>query len=35
MEKNLVCPCGLTCCDCLFYKSEIYDAALLKKSMDM
>ena len=27
MEEKLVCPCGLTCCDCLFYKSEIYDAA--------
>jgi hypothetical protein len=27
MDGNLVCPCGLTCCDCLFYKSEIYEAA--------
>lgn len=27
MDENLVCPCGLTCCDCLFYKSEIYKAA--------
>jgi hypothetical protein len=27
MEKKLVCPCGLTCCDCLYYKSEIYEAA--------
>lgn len=27
MERKFVCPCGLTCCDCLFYKSEIYDAA--------
>ena len=25
MDKKLVCPCGLTCCDCLFYKKEIYD----------
>lgn len=27
MERRLICPCGLTCCDCLFYKTEIYDAA--------
>ncbi|WP_432666651.1 DUF3795 domain-containing protein [Wukongibacter baidiensis] len=27
MDKKLVCPCGLTCCDCLFYKSEIFEAA--------
>jgi hypothetical protein len=27
MERKLVCPCGLTCCDCLFYKREIYEAA--------
>jgi hypothetical protein len=27
LEKKLVCPCGLTCCDCLFYKNEIYFAA--------
>jgi hypothetical protein len=27
MDEKLVCPCGLTCCDCLFYKSEIYEAA--------
>jgi len=27
MDNNMVCPCGLTCCDCLFYKSEIYEAA--------
>lgn len=27
MDKNYVCPCGLTCCDCLFYKSEIYETA--------
>lgn len=27
MEKSLVCPCGLTCCDCLFYKKEIYETA--------
>jgi hypothetical protein len=33
MEKKLVCPCGLTCCDCLFYKSEIYDAARKLKEL--
>jgi hypothetical protein len=27
MDKTFVCPCGLTCCDCLFYKAEIYAAA--------
>lgn len=27
MDKKLVCPCGLTCCDCLFYKTEIYETA--------
>lgn len=27
MDKNLVCPCGLTCCDCLYYKKEIYETA--------
>lgn len=20
----MICPCGLTCCDCLFYQDEIY-----------
>ncbi len=33
MDKKLVCPCGLTCCDCLFYKSEIYDAARKLKKL--
>lgn len=27
MDEKLVCPCGLTCCDCLFYKNEIYETA--------
>lgn len=27
MEDKMVCPCGLTCCDCLFYNSEIYGEA--------
>lgn len=33
MDKKLVCPCGLTCCDCLFYKSEIYDTAQKLKDL--
>lgn len=33
MNKELVCPCGLTCCDCLFFKSEIYDAARKLKEL--
>jgi biotin operon repressor len=33
MEKNLVCPCGLTCCDCLFYKKEIYETAYKLKEL--
>lgn len=28
MDKRFVCPCGLTCCNCLFYKNEIYETAL-------
>ena len=27
MDPKYVCPCGLTCCDCLFYQGEIYEAA--------
>lgn len=27
MDKKYVCPCGLTCCDCMFYKNEIYETA--------
>lgn len=27
MEKKFVCACGLTCCDCLFYKRDFFDAA--------
>lgn len=27
MEEKYVCPCGLTCCDCMFYKTEIFDSA--------
>jgi hypothetical protein len=33
MDKKYVCPCGLVCCDCLFYKSEIYDAAIKLKQL--
>ena len=33
MDKKLVCPCGLTCCDCLFYKSEIYETAQKLKEL--
>ncbi len=27
MEKKYICPCGLICTDCLFYKPEIYENA--------
>jgi hypothetical protein len=27
MDEKLVCPCGLTCCDCLFYQDEVYATA--------
>jgi hypothetical protein len=27
MDRKFICPCGLTCCDCLFYRSEIYETA--------
>jgi hypothetical protein len=27
MEKKFICPCGLVCTDCLFYKPEIYETA--------
>jgi len=27
MDPKFVCPCGLTCCECLFYKTEIYETA--------
>lgn len=33
MERNLICPCGLTCCDCLFYKKEIYETAYTLKKL--
>jgi hypothetical protein len=33
MDGKYVCPCGLTCCDCLFYKSEIYETAIKLKQL--
>jgi hypothetical protein len=27
MDKKYICPCGLICTDCLFYKPEIYQTA--------
>ena len=33
MDEKLVCPCGLTCCDCLFYKKEIYETAMHLKNL--
>ncbi len=28
MDKKFVCPCGLICSDCLFYRNDIYDGAV-------
>jgi hypothetical protein len=33
MEGKYVCACGLTCCDCLFYKKEFFDAANIMKNL--
>jgi hypothetical protein len=33
MENKYVCACGLTCCDCLFYKKEFFEAAKTMKSL--
>ncbi|MDC7222283.1 MAG: DUF3795 domain-containing protein [Spirochaetales bacterium] len=27
MEQKYVCPCGLNCKDCMFYKHELFDGA--------
>jgi hypothetical protein len=27
MDKKYVCPCGLVCCECSFYKPELYETA--------
>jgi hypothetical protein len=35
MESKYVCPCGLICTDCLFYKKEFFEAAnTMKKLID-
>ncbi len=35
MDSKYVAACGLTCCDCLFYKPEFFEAAnTLKKLID-
>lgn len=28
MEKKYICPCGLICSDCLFFREEIYENAV-------
>ncbi len=33
MDKTFVSPCGLTCCDCLFHKKEIYETASKLKAL--
>jgi len=33
MDRRFICPCGLTCCDCLFFKKDIYDAARRLKEL--
>ncbi len=33
MDPKFVCPCGLTCWDCLFYKPEIYKTAIKLKDL--
>ena len=32
MDKKFICPCGLVCTECLFYKPEIYETAQKLKS---
>ncbi len=27
MEEKYIAPCGMTCCDCSFYKTDIYQTA--------
>lgn len=27
MERKLICPCGLTCCDCMYYQKEVFETA--------
>ena len=33
MDKKYVCPCGLVCCECLFYEPEIYETAKKLKNV--
>jgi len=33
MEKKYVCACGLTCCDCLFYRPDFFEAARKMKEI--
>lgn len=33
MDPKFVCPCGLICGDCLFYKPEIYETARKLKEL--
>ena len=33
MESKYVSTCGLTCCDCLFYKKEFFQAAKTMKKL--
>lgn len=33
MDKKYVCPCGLTCCDCMFHKKEIFVTAQKLKEL--
>jgi hypothetical protein len=33
LDEKFVCPCGLTCCDCLFYKKEIFETAQKLKEL--
>ncbi len=33
MESKYVCPCGLICSDCLFYKKEFFEAANTMKRL--
>lgn len=33
MEEKFVCPCGLTCRDCMFFQQEVFDAAAVLKDL--
>jgi len=35
MESKYIAPCGMVCCDCLMYKTEIYESAkTFKKAIE-